>query len=201
VTNAEKHKQNPAFVDDVIHTIQNSVARMTRLMEQMRSGERGASPTDIELSRLLSKVITQRSGQLPVPILEPIDSDPIVHADRQQLTTVIEHIIQNAQEATNDNGRIIVRLAANIDQAVIQIEDTGSGMNADFIRDNLFKPFNSTKGLTGMGIGLFESREFIRSLGGEISVESTPDVGTQFSILLPCLISSVDQSEYAVIES
>ena len=200
VTNAKKHRQNPAFIDDVIHTIQNSVARMTRLMEQMRSGERGVSPSDIELSGLLSRVITQRSAQQPAPILESIDSDPVVHADRQQLTTVFGHIIQNAQEATDDNGRVIVRLASNGNQAVIEIEDTGSGMNTDFIRDNLFKPFNSTKGLTGMGIGLFESREYIRSLGGEIVVKSTPGVGTQFSIKLPCIMPSFDQSEFAVIE-
>ncbi len=200
VTNAKKHRQNPAFIDDVIHTIENSVTRMTRLMEQMRSGERGISTSDVKLFGVLSRVIKQRSGQQPVPILESTGSDPIVHADRQQLSTVFGHIIQNAQEATDENGRIIVRLATNNDQAVIEIEDTGSGMDIDFIRDNLFKPFNSTKGLTGMGIGLFESREYIRSLGGEIFVKSTPGVGTQFSIKLPSSLPSVDQLEYAEIE-
>ena len=200
VTNAKKHRQNPAFIDDVIHTIENSVTRMTRLMEQMRSGERGISTSDVKLFGVLSRVIKQRSGQQPVPILESTGSDPVVHADRQQLSTVFGHIIQNAQEATDENGRIIVRLATNNDQAVIEIEDTGSGMDIDFIRDNLFKPFNSTKGLTGMGIGLFESREYIRSLGGEIFVKSTPGVGTQFSIKLPSSLPSVDQLEYAEIE-
>ena len=85
-------------------------------------------------------------------------------------------------------------------QAVIEIEDTGSGMDSDFIRDNLFKPFSSTKGLTGMGIGLFESREYIRSLGGEISVKSTPGLGTKFSIKLPFKMPSVDLPEYTIIE-
>ena len=200
VTNAKKHRLNPAFIDDVIHTIENSVTRMTRLMKQMRSGERGISTSDVKLVGVLSRVIKQRSGQQPVPILESTGSDPVVHADRQQLSTVFGHIIQNAQEATDENGRIIVRLATNNDQAVIEIEDTGSGMDIDFVRDNLFKPFNSTKGLTGMGIGLFESREYIRSLGGEIFVKSTPGVGTQFSIKLPSSLPSVDQLEYAEIE-
>jgi signal transduction histidine kinase len=50
----------------------------------------------------------------------------------------------------------------------------------------LFKPFDSTKGLTGMGIGAFESREFIRSLGGDIRVTSTPGEGALFRIVLPC---------------
>ena len=201
VTNAKKHKDNPVFFDDVIHTIENSVTRMTRLMEQMRSGQRGASPSDIELSRLLSTVISQRSAQQPVPILESTDSEPVVHADKQQLSTVFGHIIQNAQEATDDSGSVTVKLATHSNQAVIEIEDTGSGMNADFIRNNLFQPFKSTKGLTGMGIGLFESREFIRSLGGEITVTSTPGVGTLFSIALPCKMPTFDQPEYAVIEN
>jgi putative PEP-CTERM system histidine kinase len=200
VTNAKKHRQNPAFIDDVIHTVENSVTRMTRLMEQMRSGERGFSPSDINLSTVLSRVITQHSKQQPVPVLESIDSDPIVYADRLQLTTVVGHIIQNAQEATDENGQIFVRLAVTGNQAVIEIEDTGSGMDSDFIRDNLFKPFSSTKGLTGMGIGLFESREYIRSLGGEISVKSAPGLGTKFSIKLPLIMPSVDLPEYTVIE-
>jgi putative PEP-CTERM system histidine kinase len=200
VTNAKKHRQNPAFIDDVIHTVENSVTRMTRLMEQMRSGERGFSPSDINLSTVLSRVITQHSNQQPVPVLEAVDSDPIVYADRLQLTTVVGHIIQNAQEATDENGQIFVRLAVTGNQAVIEIEDTGSGMDSDFIRDNLFKPFSSTKGLTGMGIGLFESREYIRSLGGEISVKSAPGLGTKFSIKLPLIMPSVDLPEYTVIE-
>jgi putative PEP-CTERM system histidine kinase len=201
VTNAKKHRDNPAFIDDVINTIENSVTRMTRLMEQMKSGQRGASSCDIELSSLLSKVISQRSVQRPVPVFESTDSEPVIHADKQQLSTVFGHIIQNAQEATDANGSVTVKLTTDSSQAVIEIEDTGSGMNTDFIRNNLFQPFKSTKGLTGMGIGVFESREFIRSLGGEITVKSTPGVGTKFRITLPCKMPSFDQPEYAAIEN
>ena len=123
-----------------------------------------------------------------------------MHADRLQLTTVFGHIIQNAQEATADSGRVTVRSTTINDQVDIEIEDTGTGMNTDFIREKLFKPFNSTKGLTGMGIGLFESREYIRSIGGEINVKSTPEKGTEFSIKLPCIIPSTINSEYSEIE-
>ncbi|MCW8947410.1 MAG: ATP-binding protein, partial [Sedimenticola sp.] len=69
--------------------------------------------------------------------------------------------------------------------ALVSIEDNGSGMDQSFIKDRLFKPFDSTKGLTGMGIGVFESREYIRSIGGDIKVESTPGEGSIFSISLP----------------
>ena len=62
-------------------------------------------------------------------------------------------------------------------------------MNDEFLRNRLFKPFDSTKGLTGMGIGAFESREFIRSLGGDIKVESTPGQGSRFQVFIPCIRS------------
>jgi len=60
-------------------------------------------------------------------------------------------------------------------------------MTAEFIRDRLFKPFDSTKGSKGMGIGAYQAREYVRSLGGDVAVESTPGVGTRFTIQLPLL--------------
>ena len=74
---------------------------------------------------------------------------------------------------------------ADADAAVVHIRDTGTGMSESFIRDRLFKPFESTKGLTGMGIGVFESREYARQLGGDITVSSTPGKGTAFAVRLP----------------
>ena len=56
---------------------------------------------------------------------------------------------------------------------------------ASFVRDRLFRPFDTTKGDTGMGIGAFESREFVRNLGGDIKVTSTPGAGSMFRVVLP----------------
>jgi signal transduction histidine kinase len=67
---------------------------------------------------------------------------------------------------------------------VVEIADTGSGMTEEFIRERLFKPFESTKS-AGMGIGVFESREYIHELGGTLDVTSTPAVGTTFKVVLP----------------
>ncbi|MEZ0154788.1 MAG: XrtA/PEP-CTERM system histidine kinase PrsK [Candidatus Reddybacter sp.] len=189
VANAEKHKHKPAFVDDVILTIENSVARMTGLMEQMRSGLRGSQPTDIDLAPLLGQVVSNHATQLPLPILEVSAQVPSVFADYEQLSTVFSHIIQNAQEATKNTAQVIVRLLEDAGQAVVEVEDKGCGMDASFINNRLFTPFDSTKGLTGMGIGVFESREFIRSLGGDIGVESTPGKGSLFCITIPCRVT------------
>ncbi len=72
---------------------------------------------------------------------------------------------------------------------MVEISDNGKGMDQEFLRNRLFKPFDSTKGLTGMGIGAFESREFVRSLGGDIKVESTPGQGSLFQVFIPCVHS------------
>ncbi|MFP4245503.1 MAG: ATP-binding protein, partial [Ectothiorhodospira sp.] len=67
----------------------------------------------------------------------------------------------------------------------LDVTDTGTGMSPEFIRDRLFRPFDTTKGLTGMGIGAFESREFIRALGGDLEVWSEPGQGSRFRISIP----------------
>jgi signal transduction histidine kinase len=65
------------------------------------------------------------------------------------------------------------------------IEDNGCGMDAAFVRERLFRPFDTTKGDTGMGIGAYECREYVHSLGGEIQVDSEPGKGTRMHITLP----------------
>lgn len=195
VSNAAKHRNNPAFVDDMISTVENSVSRMHRLMEQMRSGIRSAPTNSVPLAELLQEVIENRAGAKPVPRAQFSGAEPdvdiragepwTVEADWERLSTVFNHLIQNAQEATLDDGDVIVRLTRDQNMARIDIEDNGHGMSAEFIRDRLFRAFESTKGLTGMGIGVFESRDYIRLLGGDISVTSTPGEGTIFHVTIP----------------
>ncbi len=115
-----------------------------------------------------------------------------MQADKEQLATVFNHLIQNAQEATADDGTIRIDLAVVDRNIEISITDSGCGMDDHFIRERLFKPFDSTKGLTGMGIGAFESREFIRAIGGDISVKSAPGEGSLFRIVLPYRYTSTD---------
>jgi len=195
VSNAQKHKHNPAFVDDMIGTVENSVRRMQRLMEQMRSGLRSGDAGDVNLGRLLAQVSEARAVSLPRPTLVIVD-EATVNADRERLSTVFGHLLQNAQEATPDDGQIEVRLSVESGFARISIRDSGCGMSAEFIRERLFKPFVSTKGLTGMGIGAFESREYARQLGGDISVVSAAGEGSIFTVLLP-LPEPAESSEAA----
>ena len=64
------------------------------------------------------------------------------------------------------------------------VADSGAGMAPEFIRDRLFKPFETTKA-SGMGIGVYESAQYVASIGGEISIDSTVGVGTSVELRLP----------------
>ncbi len=107
----------------------------------------------------------------------------LVSAER--LGLVLEHVIRNAQDATAPDGRVEVELRRGARHAIIEIRDTGRGMDATFIRERLFRPFDTTKGSQGMGIGAFQTREFVRMAGGDVHVESDLGVGTRFEISLP----------------
>lgn len=196
LANAEKHKGNPAFIDDVIATIGSSVERMNRLRAQLRDGVRGQERTSVNLASLVSKAVAARADRLPRPGAEISAQEAIVHGDEEALLNVFGHLIQNAQEATPPSGKVTVRLNVENDLAIVDIEDSGAGMSEGFIRERLFRPFDSTKGLTGMGIGVFESRELIRRLGGVLTVRSAPGEGSLFRIAIPrvrrCALSTED---------
>jgi putative PEP-CTERM system histidine kinase len=192
-TNAAKHRDNPAFIEDAFATVENAVNKMNRLLVQLRKGRVDTGKQkQVNLSELLEDVVQAHGDQMPSPQLQSsCEHIPIV-SDTDRLSAVLGHMIQNAQEATADDGEIRVRLRYLGNQALIEIEDTGCGMDAQFIRERLFRPFDTTKGNAGMGIGVYESREFIASLGGKMEVESKPGVGTLFKIYIPSEASEKD---------
>ena len=113
VSNAEKHKDNPAFIDDMVDTVNNSVQRMTKLMAQLRSetGEPGAAEqSEVELGELLREVVAESGVREPTPTLELIDGPFYTHCDRERLHAVFGHLIHNAQDATGKYGEVVVRL-------------------------------------------------------------------------------------------
>jgi signal transduction histidine kinase len=97
----------------------------------------------------------------------------------------LANIIKNAQQATSHTGFVDVTLRQDNKNAIITIEDNGVGMDEEFIRHRLFKPFDTTRSGKGMGIGVYQTREFISSLGGSIDVESALNEGTTFTITIP----------------
>jgi putative PEP-CTERM system histidine kinase len=185
VSNADKHKHNPEFIDDMISTVESSVARMNRLLGQLKSGGSMTTGTQaLPLDTLLTEIIADKHVYRLKPVLQVAAPDIRVAADRERLKRVLGHILQNALEATPYTGHIDIGLAQDSAHALINIADSGCGMDDSFIRERLFRPFDSTKG-SGMGIGAYECREYITELGGRIDVVSAPGSGTTFHITIP----------------
>jgi putative PEP-CTERM system histidine kinase len=184
VANAQRHKRNPEFIDDAIGTISNAVERMTRLIEQLRDNQRGARTQPVQLDELLRNAVARCAYKSPVPELD-IRSSPVrVGADPERLSSVLDHVLRNAQDAAPE-GKVFAHLSVSDGEARLVVRDTGSGMDAAFVRERLFRPFDSTKGSKGMGIGAYQAREYVQSLGGRVEVQSSPGDGTTFSIILP----------------
>jgi signal transduction histidine kinase len=154
-----------------------------------------SKPVATNLVLAVGDAVNNRSGGCPVPVFECEHEAVWVKMDMDRMTSVIENLIQNAQDATAAGGSVSVKLIREGDNAGIIIEDTGCGMDAAFIRERLFRPFDTTKGDTGMGIGAYECREYIRSLYGTIQVESEPGKGTTVHIILPAQASELSGEE------
>jgi signal transduction histidine kinase len=97
---------------------------------------------------------------------------------------VIGHLVQNALDATPETGRVILRVYAEDQMTIVEVWDNGKGMSPEFVRNQLFKPFQTTK-QTGMGIGFYESAQYVSELGGKIGVESQTGEGTRVKVTLP----------------
>ncbi|MGB5833999.1 MAG: XrtA/PEP-CTERM system histidine kinase PrsK, partial [Thiohalocapsa sp.] len=184
--NAERYKHNQAFVDDAFQTVSNSVAKMQRLLAQLRSASASGREERVHLKSILEAVVAERRLAQVHPKLRLVcDLDFTVSADSDRLSAILGNVIQNAQDATQKDGQVDVRLSAHPLGALVEIDDDGRGMDEAFVRDRLFRPFDSTKGLSGMGIGAFECRAFVTSLGGRVEVESMLGKGTCFKIIIP----------------
>jgi signal transduction histidine kinase len=158
---------------------------MNRLLEHLRSDSLQVQETEtIELCATLGEVVQMMSNGKPVPTLDCQAEGIRIHADKDRFGAIIGHLIRNAQDSTADDGRIIVRLFKLNERAFVEVQDTGCGMDKAFIRDRLFRPFDSTKGKAGMGIGVYETRDYIHRLGGDLEVISRLGEGSTFRIRL-----------------
>ena len=186
-SNAEKFRDNPEFISDSFATIDSSVSKMKRLLSNLSKEKHigNFKRQNVNVEELIDEVIQTRKVEMPHPEMIKSDTRLVINTDAAKLGMVMEHMIQNAQEATDDSGKVELVLEKYDNHIEIKITDNGSGMDELFIKNRLFKPFDTTKGNAGMGIGVYESREVIHDLGGRIFVESAIGEGTTFTIKLP----------------
>ncbi len=196
VRNAPIHRNNPAFIDDMINTTDHAVRKMSNLVDHIRkpSAHNDGTRRALDLAELVRDLVTHHSQRKPAPRLERDPPQARIEADPEQLRSVLGHLVQNAQDATPPDGEVTLTLKHARGNVVLFIQDTGCGMTQEFISNQLFKPFESTKGLTGMGIGAYQAREYIRALGGSIDVTSEPGVGSCFSVRIPLATTQTQDS-------
>lgn len=184
--NAERHKHNPAFQEDMLETVANVESRMRGLMAQLQEKRSIDPPRRVEINALVERLRQAKRHQRPTIDFEAGDGtavEVIAHPDR--LERVIGHVLQNALEATAGDGRVTVSIMPTGDGSVVlSVDDNGCGMSKEFVRERLFRPFQSSK-TGGMGIGAFEAQQYIREIGGSIAVDSEPGKGTRVAITLP----------------
>lgn len=181
--NAERHADNPAFRADMIATLQDSCGRMSALLQRLsqHSGGRADPPRPTEIAAIARRLAERRRGQHPVTVAGP---DAWALVDPVRFEQVLTHLIQNAIEASPDGAPVVLSIEPGIASVTIAVTDTGTGMTTGFVRDELFRPFASSKD-GGFGIGAFEARQLAQGMAGSVAVDSAPGRGTRFAVTFP----------------
>jgi putative PEP-CTERM system histidine kinase len=191
VRNAAKYRDDPAFIDDALDTVANSVERMQRLLEQLKRGQGAVQVERVDLAKLVAETVRRHTDREPAPTASCQDKEIRLRIDRERLAAVLGHLVTNAQDATPASGSVRIEAALEDGGLVLAVEDDGSGMDEAFVRERLFKPFDSTKGSKGMGIGAYQARQFVESAGGEVRIRTAPGEGTRFELRFPAALVEV----------
>jgi hypothetical protein len=188
VDNARVHIHNPYFQQDALHALGSLTTRMRRMLGLLSTTD-SSDRTEwrpICLSSCIDTWLNEIRRQVPAHIrLESVlDRTPLVMGDPEKLRALLDNLILNAIEAISGKGTIQIETRADNRHAVLSVSDTGCGMSEEFIRHRLFRPFHTTKS-GGLGIGLYQCRHLVESLGGELVAESQEGTGTRMIIRIP----------------
>lgn len=190
-SNAERHADKPAFQSDMVETLKISSGRLSDLLVRLsprgrnHSAEAGRTVIEPVLIDVAAEVRTRRG------LFVGSQAGLAAWGDPALIRQIIQHLVVNAIDASPDGSA--VQLVAVTEQGRVRIDviDQGSGMTRAFIRDELFKPFVSTKE-GGFGLGAFEALQLAQAMGGSIDVASEPGRGSSFTLWLPLADMHVD---------
>ena len=186
LTNAEVHADNPEFQRDMLVTVRASVGKITRLLTRLQADRQERNHTLVApLEHVKSVAEACRIARSAQVRLQDDGGNAGVAIDPEALDAVLTHLLNNAVEASGGEP-VTVGLRHENMSVVIDIADRGPGMAPEFVRDELFRPFSTTKG-DGHGIGAFQARQLIRDAGGDLLVLSHMGEGTIMRLLLPAV--------------
>ena len=182
--NAEKHADNPEFRKDMLITLRNSAEKLNLLLARLGryGGQAKERSESINLTEVARHLVARFAPLFSVSLTH---NDPVwVTGDPERVEQALVHLVQNAVDASPEDGAVMLDVSSDGMMGCIRVIDSGCGMDAQFLRTALFKPFVSSKP-GGFGIGAYEAREMIRAMNGRLEVESREGLGTRFTISLP----------------
>lgn len=182
----------------LIRIANKNIKILQRLINQIldfrkyENGKLGLTLTETDFSRVVgdwmeSFYSVARKRDIKLTLVGPAQETPVVMAiDVEKIERVFFNLLSNAFKYTPDNGSITVSYESDGDNLTFRVADTGEGISA---RDlgNIFDRFYQVDRINpkGSGIGLSLAKAFVELHGGSISVESTLNVGTEFTVKLP----------------
>jgi putative PEP-CTERM system histidine kinase len=177
--NAREYMDDPEFQQDMLETLDGTTTRMKNLIARLKNV---AEQKDL-------KFISADLYDLAESAVRLIGEDHVTLSggpaqglfDPQEIEKVMHNLVLNALEAGGDPVQVEVGRDRNV---FIKVSDRGCGMSEDFIRERLFRPFQTTKP-KGFGIGLYQCRNIVEAHGGSIEVESRVGEGSCFTVVLP----------------
>jgi putative PEP-CTERM system histidine kinase len=180
------HFDNPEFRADALRGIGSTVTHINDLIAQLTVLRQDISikPAEADLNEVVNQAIAALQGTLKPELVKEQAALPKLMLDSERMKTVVTNLVLNARDAVGTNGRIEVQTSQNNGWAVLSVADNGCGMAPEFIRNSLFRAFQTTK-KRGIGIGMFQCRMIVEAHGGRIEVESEKGKGTRFRVLLP----------------
>jgi putative PEP-CTERM system histidine kinase len=184
--NLRVHFDDPQFREDTLRGIANTLNRINmhigRLSVLRKKLE--LKPLESDLNQLVIESLKNLNGMPGVTLVKDLHPLPNVVVDREQIQNVVTNLLLNAREAVGTGGEIRVETSQRDGRAILSVADHGCGMTPDFLKDSLFRPFQTTK-KNGLGIGMFQSKTIVEAHQGTIRVESEPGKGTKFGVYLP----------------
>ena len=197
LSNVDEHYGDPEFKRAVQELLQTTVERLDGMVERFSAHEDALLiKVGLDLNSVIREVVSGTTRREPdstsgQPTLSlALGVIPEIWGDPYYLRDALWSLIDNAIEATPAGGKVLVRTFTDVshkpNRAVVEIIDNGSGMSKEFLRDRLFKPFQTTKP-TGVGLGLSTAAEIIRIHDGVINVlsETARPGGTFVRLIFP----------------
>jgi len=184
--NLPVHFNDPDFRADALRGISKTVTHINELISRLSLLRQSLTPQRIDssLNELVAETLRSLNLGPPIELVQDPRPLPRLSLDPGQIRNVITNLVLNARDALNSGGRIRVETSQRNGWAVLAVADSGCGMTPDFIQNSLFRPFQSTK-KKGLGIGMFHCKMIVEAHRGRIEVESEPDKGSTFRVLLP----------------